>query len=441
MGRDVLEIDKYKNNYGNLLGTLRWNSVLSSKLFSNTSIIYSNYDYKTKFSDGALSAEENPNIKNWIFKQDFTHYADPKHTFRYGIQASHYDFYTKSKTKEDLPTFLAKDRSMWENSVYFNDDYKVTDKFFINYGLRLSMLSSGKNNTYLESSGNDFKDNYLNLEPRLMLKYDFNDKNSIRTGYTRNTQNIQTLGTNGTDLTNDIWINLRKPEIADQVNFGYTRKLGDSYELNTEVFYKKMSNLVDYKDDIEGSLVDDLESNLLFNGKGRAYGLEIMAKKTRGRFTGWVSYTLSKSQRKIDGINDGEWYNARYDRTHNLSIVANYDLSPRWSLSGAFVYNTGNAVTLPVGKYEIDSQTYLQYGKRNDGRMPAYHRMDLNLTYESSSQKRFKSSWSFGVYNVYGRKNAYRLSFEPDKNNPEKINTMKTSLFSFVPNVTYNFKF
>ncbi|ANF50685.1 collagen-binding protein [Chryseobacterium glaciei] len=443
-GKDVISYKKFKNNWGNIAVTLRWNSIISSKLFSNTSFIFSNYNYKTNIQnfDGSL-LEVNPNIRNLSFKQDFNHYIGLNHSLRYGLQSSYYYFNTPGLSESVKSGFLVKPRSMWENALYINDDFKITDKFFINYGVRLSMLSSGEKTSETEESGNNnFAKSYTNLEPRLMLNYEFNKSNSLRIGYTRNTQNIQTLSsTSNENLANDLWINLRKPETADQINIGYTKKFKSDYEISIETFYKKMSNLVDYKDGVEVNVLDNIENNLLYNGHGRAYGLEFLAKKTSGRLTGWLSYTLSKTERKIDGINDGEWYNAQQDKTHNLSIVTSYQLTPKWTLSGAFVYSTGNAVTFPVGRYESGDQTILQYGKRNSNRMPAYHRLDINATYEPITNKRFKSSWSFGIYNVYGRSNPFSVTFQPQLVDPNGIQTVKTSLFSIVPNVTYNFKF
>ena len=203
-----------------------------------------------------------------------------------------------------------------------------------------------------------------------------------------------------------------------------------------------MKNQIDYRNgaDITFDAAKDIESELLF-GKGRAYGFELIAKKKSGDLTGWISYTLSKTERKIDGINNNNWYNASLDKTHDLSVVASYQLTPRWSLSGLFQYSTGNAVTFPTGKYELNDQTVFQYSERNADRMPAYHRLDLSATYESKKKKRFQSSWTFGLYNVYGRQNAYTFSFEDNPNNPGTTRVMQTSLFRWVPNITYNFKF
>lgn len=439
LGRDIMSFDKFKNNWGNLVGTLRWNSIINSNLFSNTSLTYSNYDYRTNIIGYTGNIVEiNPNVRNWGFKQDFSNYVGTSHTFNYGLQASYYDFFTNKLPDYINSEFLKKERTMWESALYFNDDYKISEKLFMNYGVRLSMLNRGKD---IEKDEETSK-RYINFEPRLMLNYEFNKNNSIRAGYTRLTQNLQTLnnGGYGQFINNDIWLNLKKPLTMDQVNLAYTKKFNKGYEVTSEVFYKKMANLVDYKDGLAVDVLDNVENNLLYNGIGRAYGFELLAKKTKGRLTGWVSYTLSKTERKIDGINEGNWYNANSDKTHNLSVVASYELTPAITFSGAFVYSTGNAVTFPVGVYNIDGQTVFQYGARNSNRMPAYHRLDLNVTYEPKTTKRFKSSWSFGVYNIYGKQNPYTISFEKDMFT-NTIRAKQETLLSIVPNVAYNFKF
>lgn len=376
-----------------------------------------------------------------MFKQDFTHFIHPRHSLKYGIQIANYYFDTPNLSKSlELP-FLMTSRSMWENALYINDNYKVSDKLTLNYGLRLSSYNSKSKGT--EKFQETEKTN-INFEPRVMVSYDINKSNTVNFSYNRNTQGIQTLTPNTGVQLNDLWINLAKPQISDQINLGYTKKIKNGYEINADIYYRKMSNIIDYKDglDVNNALFEsDFQSNLLYNGIGRAYGLEILAKKTTGRLTGWLSYSLSKTERKIDGINNGNWYNATNDKTHNLSIVANYELSPRWSLSGAFVYSTGNAFTYPVSKYEIDGQTVLEYGARNSSRMPDYHRLDLSATYEFRNAGRFKKSLIFSLYNVYGRANPYTIDFTSDAKNPGIIKAQQSVLFRLVPSVGFDFKF
>ncbi|SEH31661.1 TonB-dependent receptor [Chryseobacterium culicis] len=457
-GRDVLGLgDTFNTDWGNTTATLRWNSIISSKLFSNTSFIYSNYDYKISLKNDDTVFDLNSKIRDWNLKQDFTWFAGNKHAVRFGLQSIYHTLTPSSASGTTVSSFARNPRYSWENAVYINDDYKATEKLTINYGLRLSMFSvlgGDTFNTYENGVLTDsrflekgkFGKTYTNLEPRISANYRINEVSSVKGGYSRNTQNLHLLSNSNSGNPTDQWIGSSytvKPEIADQISLGYSRNFNNNnYELNAEIYYKDMKNQIDFKNgaQIGFDTGADVESELLF-GKGRAYGLELIAKKKSGKLTGWISYTLSKTERKINGINNNEWYNARMDKTHDLSVVATYQLNPKWSFSGLFVYSTGNAVTFPTGKYELNGQTIFQYSNRNADRMPAYHRMDLSATYEPSSNKRFRGSWTFGIYNLYGRENAYTINFEDNPDRPGTTRAMQTSLFRWVPNITYNFKF
>ncbi|WP_106916101.1 TonB-dependent receptor [Chryseobacterium aurantiacum] len=457
-GRDVLGLgNTFSTDWGNTTATLRWNSIINSTLFSNTSFIYSNYDYKISLTSNDNTFGLNSKIQDWNLKQDFTWFAGNKHSVRFGLQSIYHTITPSSASGTSVSSFPRNPRKSWENALYINDDFKATEKLTINYGARLSMFSVLGGDTfntydngvltdsrYLEKG--DFGKTYVNIEPRVTANYRINEVSSIKGGYSRNTQNLHLLSNSSSGNPTDQWIGSSytvKPEIADQVSLGYSRNFNNNnYELNAEVYYKSMQNQIDFKNgaQITFDTAADVESELLF-GKGRAYGLELIAKKKSGKLTGWISYTLSKTERKIDGINDNKWYNARMDKTHDLSVVATYQLNPKWSFSGLFVYSTGNAVTFPTGKYELNGQTVFQYSNRNADRMPAYHRMDISATYEPESNKRFRGSWTFGIYNLYARENAYTITFEDNPNNPGTTRAMQTSLFRLIPNITYNFKF
>jgi hypothetical protein len=282
------------------------------------------------------------------------------------------------------------------------------------------------------------------VEPRLAFNYVINERSSIKAAYTRNVQNLHLLSNSTSGNPTDLWIpnsNIVKPEIADQVSLGYFRNFKeDMFQVSTEVYYKGLQNQIDYKDGAQITLNENAESQLLF-GKGRAYGLEVSLKKKMGRLTGWIGYTLSRTEKKIDGINDNKYYRAKQDRTHDISIVAIYELSKKWSVSSTWVYYTGNAVTFPSGKYSVSGQVVNYYTERNGYRMPAYHRMDIGFTYMRKKTAKFESSWNFSCYNVYGRENAYTITFEQDPNNASKTQAVQTTLFRWVPSITYNFKF
>lgn len=457
-GRDVLGLgNTFSTDWGNTTATLRWNSILNSKLFSNTSFIYSNYDYKISLRSNDNTFGLNSKIQDWNLKQDFTWFAGNKHSVRFGLQSIYHTITPSSASGTSVSSYPRNPRKSWENALYINDDFKATEALTINYGARLSMFSvlgGDTFNTYENGVLTDsqflekgkFGKTYVNIEPRVSANYRINEVSSVKGAYSRNTQNLHLLSNSNSGNPTDQWIGSSytvKPEIADQISLGYSRNFNNNnYELNAEIYYKSMQNQIDFKNgaQITFDTAADVESELLF-GKGRAYGLELIAKKKSGKLTGWISYTLSKTERKIDGINNNEWYNARMDKTHDLSVVATYQLNPKWSFSGLFVYSTGNAVTFPTGKYELNGQTVFQYSNRNADRMPAYHRMDFSATYEPESNKRFRGSWTFGIYNIYGRQNAYTIMFEDNPDNPGTTRTMQTSLFRWVPNITYNFKF
>lgn len=284
--------------------------------------------------------------------------------------------------------------------------------------------------------------NYLNFEPRFSASYILNKNSSVKASYTRNTQNLHLISNSVITSPTDKWImntNIIKPEIGDQLSLGYFRNLKENmFEFSAEAYYKLMQNQIDYKDNAdERSPV--IETQLLY-GKGRAYGVELLLKKNKGNLTGWIGYTLSRTEKQIDGINQNKWYAARQDRTHDISIVGMYDVSKRWNVSAVFVYQTGNAVTFPNGKYEVAGQTTWFYTERNGYRIAAYHRLDLGATYKLKERKRFSSELSFSLYNAYGRENPAIITFEQSAADPAKTVAVQTALFKWVPSVSWNFK-
>jgi len=455
LGKDVLAASNlFGSNWGNSTGTLRWNSVLSSKLFSNTSFIYSNYDFNVGFKGVGSEINFNSNIKDLNLKQDFSFYPNAKNTIRLGFNVVHH---TITPTKAEGTDIIGgkNSRKGLENSVYLSNSFKASDQINLDYGLRFSSYNILGGDTYNIYQDNELVQSielekgktgksYYNLEPRISVNYRVTQTSSLKMGYARNTQNLHLMSNSTGGSPTDQWIGNSyniKPEVADQVSFGFSKNFNDNkFELNAETYYKSMQHQIDYRDGADINTVPDVESLLLY-GKGRAYGLEILLKKNTGRFTGWVGYTLSKTERKINGINNNSWYDAKNDRTHDLTAVGIYNLTPRWTLSGTFIYTTGNAVTFPTGKYVLNDMVIYQYDRRNADRMPATHRLDISATYERPAKGKYQSSWSFGLYNVYGRKNPYSIDFKENKDNPQKIDAVQTSLFQWIPSVTYNFKF
>jgi hypothetical protein len=458
LGQDKLGLGGlFGLDWGNKTGTLRWNHQFSPKLFANTSVIYSDYRYNIDLNNtNSFEAHISSQIKDWNVKEELSFYPDTKNTWRMGIN-SVYHTIRPGEYSGDLTLASQPYTYSWENGAYLSNEWKASDRLKIEYGLRLSAFSvlGGENNFYTLSSAGVITDTlnyakgkivktYLNLEPRFSAAYQLNTTSSLKVAYARNTQSLHQLSSSATSSPTDKWVatnNIIRPEIADQVSLGYFQNLKDNqYELSAEVYDKRMQQQVDYKDGANIRSNDPIEPQLLF-GKGRAYGLELLLRKKTGRFTGWIGYTLSRSQKQIDGINDDNWYNARQDRTHDISVVGIYEVSTRWSLSSTFVYYTGNAVSFPSGKYYIDDQVVFLYTKRNAYRMPAYHRLDLSATCKLKERKNFSSELSFGLYNAYGHQNAYAITFRQNAIDQTKTEAVQTSLFKFVPSVTYNFKF
>ncbi len=454
-GKDVLGLgDDFKTDWGNATATLRWNNIVSPKLFSNTSLLFSNYDFNIKISGNVNDFNINSNIKDWNLKQEFSHFINESNTLKYGFNIIHHQI-TPTRFEGTISSSDKKSRYSLENSAFVNNTMRLNKRLNLDYGLRFSMYNILGGNTYniFENSiktdsillaNGAFGKSFYNIEPRFQFSYLINKSSSIKGGYARNTQHLHLLSNSTSSTPSDQWIGNSyniKPEIADQVSLGYFKNFKENnYQLSVETYYKNLQNQVDYINGADIITSPDLESELLY-GKGRAYGLELLLKKTKGKLTGWLGYTLSRTERKIDGINYNNWYVARQDRTHDLSLVAMYQLTKRWSLSGIFVYNTGNAVTFPSGKYNIEGNTVFYYTERNGYRMPAYHRMDLGATYSRPHKKKYESSWNFSLYNVYGRENAYTITFEDDPNDPSRTRVIQTALFRWVPSVTYNFKF
>ena len=458
LGRDVFKFNnRFGINWGNVTGTLRWNHIWNEKLFSNTALIYSDYDYKVSIS-GSRSFSLTSIIKDWNLKHDFEYFINSENTLTFGLNCIYHTITPgQLETSDTLTTpFHLQNKFALENALFISDAWKPTNKLSINMGLRLvsfNLLGPGDFYSYAYgqlsdtthyAAGKIVKPIYLNLEPRFNMAYILNESNSLKASYARFTQNLHQVSNSTSSTPTDIWIASSKnvkPEIGDQVSLGYFGNFkNNQYQFSAEVYYKWMQNQVDLKNGAEIQANEHIEGELLF-GEGRAYGLELLLKKKFGKLSGWAGYTFSRTERKIDGINNGNWYPARQDITHDFSIVGIYDINKKWTVSATWVFNTGNAVTFPSGKYLIDGKIQFYYTERNGYRMPDYHRLDLGATYTLKKTKKFESSLNFSVYNAYGHKNAYSIDFVQDKNDPTKINAVMTYLFTYVPSITYNFKF
>ncbi|BDB56999.1 TonB-dependent receptor [Flavobacterium ammonificans] len=480
-GRDVFSLaNSFTNIYGNSTLNLRWNHLFSDKLFSNLSLIYSDYYYGLDLD--FVGFKWDSGIKNYNIKYDLKNYISDKFKLNYGINAIYYDFNPGIIRPSDPNSginFAQLDKKYaFEPAAYLDAEQEISDKIAISYGLRYSLfyrLGNSKINIYENNNPvlfnsemqiyekatpigvqnykkNETITNFGNLEPRFSLAYQVNDSQSIKTSYNRMVQYLQLVSNTASPTPLDVWTpsdSFIKPQIADQVAVGYFTNFSENkYSLEIESYYKKIQNRIDYIDGADLIANNALEQVIL-NGRMRAYGLEIMLKKNEGKFNGWISYTLSRSEQQTPGrtiletgINNGEWYKSAFDKTHNLAITSAYELNKKWSFGANFALQSGQPVTFPNGQYQYLGITVPSYGLRNENRLPAYHHLDISATLSPSknSSRSTKSEWVFSIYNLYNRKNAAAINFRQnsDTGNNEAI---KTSIFGIVPAVSYNFKF
>jgi hypothetical protein len=467
-GRDVFKNQFASMEFGNRTITARWNHLFSKKLFSNFSFINSRYDYHLGTTPGeANSLLWKSNLTDYSVKADFIYYINPYNTLKFGGQSIYHDFnpgVIKGTGEESLLDKIELDNQYaMENALYISNDQKLTQKIKLKYGLRYSMLNNiGKatifdyKKTYnVDSSVNyepidstnygrgDFFNTYHGLEPRLAVNYTFNKKSSVKASYSRTRQYIHLAqnSTAGTPL--DVWFPSNpniKPQISDQYAIGYFRNFFDNYlETSVEVYYKEMRNSIAFKDYADLLLNDNLTSELRF-GEATAYGVELMAELIEGPLTGWVSYTYSKTLMNVPDLSDDE-FPAVYDIPHSVSVVMNYSLSKRISVSANWVYSTGRPVTLATGRAMYDGVVFPIYSGRNEYRFPDYHRADVAIIIKGKNKpnRLWHGEWVISAYNVYNRHNAWTINFEQDNNG--QYYAEKTYLFPLIPTVTYNFEF
>jgi carboxypeptidase-like protein/TonB-dependent receptor-like protein len=458
-GKDKLGTDNFGFNWGNKTGTLRWNHLFNSRLFSNTSLIYSSYDYEINITQSNTEFSISSGIEDYHIKQDFTYFANTNNKIKFGMDVIYHTFKPGELISEgDLQTdnIIIDKKYAFESGLYLSNEQKIGSTIVLDYGVRLSMFNEvGPGLVYQYDENGDIIDEesyekgdvietYVIPEPRFSMSYMLNETSSLKASFQRNAQYVHLLSASTSDNPTDVWVpssSLIKPEKANQYSVGYFRNfLNNTFESSIEVYYKNMTDLVDYKDGANVLLNEHVEADLVF-GIGRSYGIELMFKKRLGKFTGWVGYTLSKTEHKFDAINDGSWFSARQDRTNDISIVGMYELSDKLSVSATWIYYTGDAVTMPSGQYLIDGNVVPLYTERNGYRMPDYHRLDLSLTLKGKQTKKFQSSWNFSLYNAYARENAYSISFAESETMPGVMESTQFSLFSIIPSVTWNFKF
>jgi hypothetical protein len=474
MGRDQFGFNnEFGFDWGNKTLTTRWNHIFGEKLFSNTSFIVSDYNYVFKAKFGSQTYEAGSDIRDVNLKNDYQYFANNKNTISFGWNIIHHTFRPGELKVDDviIPDNTLEKRYSLESAIYIANEQKIGDQLILKYGLRYSNFTQiGPGNIYTyDNDGNitNIKEydnweavaSYNGLAPRFSSTFILNEFSSVKASYARTYQYLHLLSNSTSSTPTDVWLpssNNIKPEIADQIALGYFRNFKrNRYEFSAEIYYKNIQNAIDYRVGSEVQFNPTVEGDLLY-GDGRAYGLELLFKKRKGRFTGWVSYTLARTEKRFDEIDGGVYFPTRQDRTHDISIVGMFDLTEQLNFAVTWVYYTGNAVTFPSGKYMIDGNIINLYTERNGYRMPDYHRLDIGVTYHLKEYKyrinkttgdkekvrrKVQSSWNFSLYNAYGRENAYSISFRQSESDPTKTEAVQIALFKFVPSVTWNFNF
>ena len=482
-GKDIFGIsDSFVNTYGNSVVNLRWNHLFSDKVFSNLSLIYSDYFYGLTLD--FVGFEWDSGITNYNLKYDFKHYLSNKLKLSYGIN-NIYNKFNPGKiipNREDSGIVAEKliDKYANEFAAYIDAEHKVSNSLSLQYGVRFSnftRLGQDELNTYNNNEPviydtafkkyksaaptgtenfkrSDVLASFNNLEPRVSMSYILDENSSVKASYNRMVQYLHLLSNTSSPTPLDVWApsgKFIKPQLLDQFAIGYFKSIknGD-YSIETEAFYKDIENRIDY---INGAnlIANDAIETVILNGKARAYGLEVLFKKNEGNLKGWVAYTLSRSEQLTagrtanePGINQGNWYSTPYDKTHDFSVNASYELNKKWTFNSNFVFQTGQPTNYPVGQYEVQGLNVPIYNdnRRNADRLPAYHRLDISatLTPEKNKNRKWQAEWVFGIYNVYGRQNAASINFTQNSET-FRNEAIQTSIFGIVPSVTYNFKF
>lgn len=480
-GRDLFDIsNSFTNVYGNSVLNLRWNHLFNDRLFSNMSMIYSDYYYGLEL--GFIGLKWDSGIKNYNFKYDLKHYLTDKFKLNYGVNAIYYDFNPGTVSPSGKDSAINRDqlekKYAFEPALYIDAEHELTDNLTVSYGLRYSMfyrLGSQNMNLYANDQPVSFNDelkiyekatptgtqhygsgktiaDFNNFEPRVGVAYKLDDSQSVKASYNRMSQYLHLITNTSSPTPLDVWApsdNFIRPELLDQVAVGYFKNFkDDNYTLEVETFYKKVKNKIDYIDGAD-LIANKAIEQVVLNGRARSYGLEVLLRKNTGKLTGWLSYTLSRTEQQTPGrapgetgINNGNWYRAGYDKLHNISITGAYQYTEKWSFGAIFALQSGQPATFPEGYYQYGDVNVPVYGDRNGDRLPMYHHLDVSATYvpKPDKKKGWQGEWVFSIYNLYNRQNAASMTFrQNDKTGVNEANRL--SIFGMIPSVTYNFKF
>ena len=441
-GRDVFNFNNAKRSFntyipwGNSTATFRWNHIFNRKLFANTTLVYNDYNFTFAAEQNDFKLKLSSGIRDLNAKMDFDYFASPSHKLKFGGLYTFHTFLPNILSAEQGSTTFAPNNANKkfanEYAIYLQDDWDVSNKIKINYGLRYGIFQQvGRYLSYTtDANGNKLDSSYFKsgqtvksyggLEPRATVRYLLNDQSSIKAAVSRNLQYIHLVSNAGSTLPTDLWVPSTyrvKPQISWQYALGYFRNFGNNmFETSVEVYYKDMQNQIEYQEGYTPSLKDP-ETDFTF-GKGWSYGAEFFVNKVKGRLTGWVGYTLGWTYRKFPFLNSGETYPSKFDRRHDMSIVGVYEVNKKWKISSVFVFGTGNAVTVPERFYFVNNVLSQQNSKINDYRLAPYHRLDFSatLTPAHKKKKKFVDSWVFSIYNVYSRLNPYFIYFDQTGN-------------------------
>lgn len=469
-GRDVFDFNSaqrsFKTNipWGNSTGTIRWNHVFNRKLFANTTLVYNDYNFKFDATQNDFRAVLSSGIRDLNAKVDFDWYPAPEHKVKYGVQYTFHTFlpnqFSGQQGEVELPAQNADRKYAREFGIFIQDDWEISDKLKVNAGMRWSGFSQVGPYTRINTDANGNSTDsikygsgervkfYNGIEPRVTFRYGLTNESSIKAGVTRNLQYIHLATNSASTLPTDLWVSSTyrvPPQRGWQYALGYFKNFEkNKWETSVEVYYKTMESQIEYREGFTPSLSDP-ELDFVF-GRGWSYGAEFFLNKTRGRLNGWIGYTLSWTWRQFDELNQGQKYPAKFDRRHDISVVANYDLSKKWKFGGVFVFATGNAATFPERFYFVEGVLTQEFSRINAYRMPSYHRADISFTYtrRPETKRKYKSSWVFGAYNIYSRLNPYFIFFGQDGDpaqGTQQIEAIQVSIFPVIPSVTWNFKF
>jgi hypothetical protein len=450
-------------NWGNTTVTARWNHIFNTRLFANTSLLYSHYKYTHVMMDGIRDFSWRANLKEVTLKTDFDWSTTRNSLLKLGTGITLQDVWpgkmVPNKAHSTAQSVSLNNRSSAQVFAYINHEQKINKRISVSYGIRaIGFAALGDARIYRYNADTTavidstfygkakIVTSYFGVEPKATARFLLSPVVSLKVAYGRNYQFQHLLTNTSVGLPTDLWIpsdTYFKPQYADHFSAGVFKTFpGETWEASMEAYYRKSHNVIDYRDNAELFLNDKVETQVL-TGQAIGYGLEFLIKKNKGAANGWISYTWSKASRQIDGVNNNEWYPASYDRRHNLSIVYNHALTKRWSVSANWVFRSGNRATLPLGTYAFNGMRFIHYSTRNGYTLPAHHRLDLSVTWQNRfrEKRKWQGEWVLSIYNAYNRPNVVALFVRQDPNNYSYIKTYQVSFGGIIPSIAYNFKF